>query len=179
MAKHTSKNLRCETSIFQILVCFLGGFLSPKFFQKTLTLYNCSFPKTFRIFKFWLQSTYFFNFLSFFARGKNCFTWWDLVTEKMIVSQRILRLFSTHVKFFQITNIFYPLIRKRAHVRVSSNTAGIYMLKVNNRNTRTRCEICSKLTINIPEPNCKAKQRPGFYMNCNTGLKWVKQLLPR
>ena len=25
--------------------------------------------------------------------------------------------------------------------------AGIYLLKDNNRNTRTRCEICSKLTI--------------------------------
>ena len=25
------------------------------------------------------------------------------------------------------------------------------MSKVNNRNTRTRCEICSKLTIKIPE----------------------------
>ena len=29
--------------------------------------------------------------------------------------------------------------------------AGIYLLKVNNRNTRTRCEICSKLAINTPE----------------------------
>ena len=29
--------------------------------------------------------------------------------------------------------------------------AGIYLLKVNDRNTRTRCEICSKLTIKIPE----------------------------
>ena len=28
--------------------------------------------------------------------------------------------------------------------------AGNYMFKVNNRNTRTRCEICSKLTIKIP-----------------------------
>ena len=27
--------------------------------------------------------------------------------------------------------------------------AGIYLLKVNSRNTRTRCEICSKLTIKI------------------------------
>ena len=27
------------------------------------------------------------------------------------------------------------------------NPAGIYLLKVNNRNTRTRCETCSKLTI--------------------------------
>ena len=29
--------------------------------------------------------------------------------------------------------------------------AGIYLLKVNNRNTKTRCEICSKLTIKTPE----------------------------
>ena len=29
--------------------------------------------------------------------------------------------------------------------------AGIYLLKVNNRNTRTKCEICSKLTVKIPE----------------------------
>ena len=29
--------------------------------------------------------------------------------------------------------------------------AVIYLLKVNNRNTRTRCEICSKLTIKILE----------------------------
>ena len=29
--------------------------------------------------------------------------------------------------------------------------AGIYLLKVNNRNTGKRCEICSKLTIKIPE----------------------------
>ena len=27
----------------------------------------------------------------------------------------------------------------------------IYLLKVNNRNTRPRCEICSKLTIRTPE----------------------------
>ena len=29
--------------------------------------------------------------------------------------------------------------------------AGIYLLKVNNRNTRTRCEICSELTIKTSE----------------------------
>ena len=28
---------------------------------------------------------------------------------------------------------------------------GNYILKVNNRNTRARCEICSKLTIKTPE----------------------------
>ena len=29
--------------------------------------------------------------------------------------------------------------------------AGIYLLRVNNRNTRTRHEICLKLTIKTPE----------------------------
>ena len=34
---------------------------------------------------------------------------------------------------------------------VSINLPVIYLLKVNNRNTRTRCKICSKLTIKAPE----------------------------
>ena len=33
---------------------------------------------------------------------------------------------------------------------IKRNPAGSYMFKVNNRNTRTRYEICSKLTIKIP-----------------------------
>ena len=35
--------------------------------------------------------------------------------------------------------------------KVKVYPAGIYLLKVNNRNTRTRCEICSKLTIKTSE----------------------------
>ena len=31
------------------------------------------------------------------------------------------------------------------------NPAGIYLLKVTNKDTRTRCEISSKLTIKTPE----------------------------
>ena len=34
---------------------------------------------------------------------------------------------------------------------ISTNPAGNYMFKVNNRNTRTRYEICSKLSIKTPE----------------------------
>ena len=33
----------------------------------------------------------------------------------------------------------------------AATPACIYLLKVNNRNTRTRCEICSNLTIKAPE----------------------------
>ena len=29
--------------------------------------------------------------------------------------------------------------------------SGIYLLKVNNRNTKTRCDMCSKLTVKKPE----------------------------
>ena len=35
--------------------------------------------------------------------------------------------------------------------RPRNNPVRIYLLKVNSRSTRTRCEICSKLTIKIPE----------------------------
>ena len=38
------------------------------------------------------------------------------------------------------------------------NPAGIYMFKVNNRNTKTRCRICSKLTIKAPE-----RPQPSFW----------------
>ena len=36
--------------------------------------------------------------------------------------------------------------------------AGNYMFKVDNRNTRTRCEICSKLTIETLEQGVKYVQ---------------------
>ena len=36
------------------------------------------------------------------------------------------------------------------HLQFVSITASIYLLKINNRNSRTRREICSKLTIKTP-----------------------------
>ena len=42
-------------------------------------------------------------------------------------------------------NIFFV---KSCHRAIQ---AGIYLVKVNNRNTRTRCEICSEFTIKTPE----------------------------
>ena len=36
-------------------------------------------------------------------------------------------------------------------MKYTTNPAGNYMFKINNRNTRTRCEICSKLTIKTSE----------------------------
>ena len=44
------------------------------------------------------------------------------------------------------------VVISEAHLEPSRTfPIGIYMFKVNNRNTRIRCEICSKLTIKTPE----------------------------
>ena len=49
-------------------------------------------------------------------------------------------------------NGFRSLIRNRLiNARMGNSPGGIYLFKVNNRNTRKRCEICSKLTIETPE----------------------------
>ena len=53
----------------------------------------------------------------------------------------------------KIQNFSFDLVFK--YVNASITPAGIYLLKVNNRNTRTRCEICSKLTVKIPEQRNK------------------------
>ena len=42
--------------------------------------------------------------------------------------------------------------------------AGNYMFKVNNRNTRTKCEICSKLTIKAPKQS-HWRHSDGFIVN--------------
>ena len=41
--------------------------------------------------------------------------------------------------------------RQSVELLINGNPAGICICKINNRNTRTRCEICSKLTIKTPE----------------------------
>ena len=38
-----------------------------------------------------------------------------------------------------------------SYFRFFINPAGIYLLKVSNRNTRTICKICSKLLVKTPE----------------------------
>ena len=42
-------------------------------------------------------------------------------------------------------------IRHQWPSKIKSNPAGIFLLKVNNRNARIRCKICSKLIIKTPE----------------------------
>ena len=48
-------------------------------------------------------------------------------------------------------NYDYFCVTFYAYTVYLSYPAGNYMFKVKNRNTRTRCEICSKLTMKTPE----------------------------
>ena len=59
--------------------------------------------------------------------------------------------FICNVKFFVHLGLQKNLCPKNCLILHLPIPAGIYLLKVNNRNTRTRCEICSKLTIKTPE----------------------------
>ena len=54
-------------------------------------------------------------------------------------------------KTFDFLQICSHLINKILNGNLNFFPARIYLLKVNNRNTRTRCEIRSKLAIKTPE----------------------------
>ena len=51
-------------------------------------------------------------------------------------------------KIDKIKNYFVPEIKEK---ELRSKRLSIYGLNINNRNTRTRCEICLKLTKKTPE----------------------------
>ena len=86
-----------------------------------------------------------------------------------LVCRRLANL-QNHFHFFFYFNNLVMLVQKLAHtdilkinvIKISKQwpirtlddleiiPAGNYMFKVNNRNTRARCEVCSKLIIKIP-----------------------------
>ena len=67
---------------------------------------------------------------------------------------------SSSQKSFHSTN----LEAKSSFDERRGNPAGNYMFKVNNRNTRARCEICLKLTIKKPE-RCHWRRSRVFIVN--------------
>ena len=82
----------------------------------------------------------------------------------------IKKLILTHLE--QVLTFNSTLCHQMLHEAIP---AGIYLLNVNNRNTRTRCEICSKLTIKIPE------RRHYCWLwtcNCRLGIEHWKRNFP-
>ena len=67
---------------------------------------------------------------------------WNVDVNNIVISKLIET--KNNSKYFKYNSI--PKYNKH-----NISPAGNYMFKVNNRNSRTRCEICSKLTIKTPE----------------------------
>ena len=68
---------------------------------------------------------------------------WETGGFELVSSERLPPM---HYKRTDQPNVLIAPNKFQMHA-----TAGIYLLKVNNRNSRTRFEICSKLTIKTPE----------------------------
>ena len=67
-------------------------------------------------------------------------------------SERFLLIYALILKTLKQTmNSWTTKVSKCTMFQYKQSSAGIHLLKVNNRNTRTRCEIYSKLTIKTPE----------------------------
>ena len=68
---------------------------------------------------------------------------WETGGFELVSSERLPPV---HYKRTDQPNVLITPNKSQMHA-----TAGIYLLKVNNRNSRTRFEICSKLAIKTPE----------------------------
>ena len=72
----------------------------------------------------------------------------DVFIVNLFHISRVSVLDSLQVHIYWVTQNFSINFSCR---RFTLNSAGIYLLWVSNRNTRTRCETCSELTIKTPE----------------------------
>ena len=75
------------------------------------------------------------------SEGVSHNTFYIRFTKSLEITELCLTLYSNieHMIFEELKTKMCPC------------PAGNYMFKVNNGNTRTRCEICSKLKIKTPE----------------------------
>ena len=85
----------------------------------------------------WLFFFYFLNF------SWNIVSYFQVIVFKFLYHHHTIKIIKSTCNIIS-SNVWWSL------------PAGIYLFKVSNRNTRTRCEICSKLTIKTP------KRRQGF-----------------
>ena len=104
------------------------------------------FPSMLSIFKLGSQFLFIFIFhtLAFihsFHRFINFLLWYS---TKFLKDMK--KVFQNHF----ILKLNYNSLTLNRNASGQTAPVGIYMFKVNNRNTRTRCEICSKLTIKTP-----------------------------
>ena len=134
---------------FVFIVCPSRGLpkllIHIKFFRNTKWRSGTSLPATFGS---WFVKKMFFTIYS--INWPNSFVSLPEILGNMSI---VIVCFPVYdVINFEINPSFimkpFSYIIKKVRTKIP---VGIYLLKVKNRNTRTRCEICSKLTIKTPE----------------------------
>ena len=88
------------------------------------------------------------------------------ITFSMLLSNRWKWKIKRSYTFYVTTYNFWYDVKVAPDPRTRKleppSPIGIYLFKVNNRNTRARCIICSKLAIKTPEP--RNWRRSGFFI---------------
>ena len=91
----------------------------------------------------------FVNYINFYASSALRVTIISVGTGSFTDSEFFV---SDLLMVYKTRNLMFPEKRVSGSQEPEGTyPVGIYLLKVNNRTTRTRCEICSKLTIKTPE----------------------------
>ena len=91
----------------------------------------------------------FVNYINFYASSASCVTIISVGTGSFTDSEFFV---SDLLMVYKTRNLMFPEKRVNGSQEPEGTyPVGIYLLKVNNRTTRTRCEIFSKLTIKTPE----------------------------
>ena len=118
--------------------------LSKKFLNRGSNKFYCSSPVSFSSFTWKLREA---GLLLLCHLSLSCFVnkvmtpWYYAVTKSFVIDDVRLRDRLWFVCF----------LCKTLPKRLKFNEIDIYMLKVKNKSTRTRSEICSKLTIKTPK----------------------------
>ena len=86
----------------------------------------------------------------------------DLIVQIIVAVLMVLviALTANVLVLMSTKEVIAPIVRKFSFASLRSFLAANHMFKVNNKNTRTRCEIYSKLAIKTPE------QRVSLLLTC-------------
>ena len=73
-------------------------------------------------------------------------------TTEVPVTKKPIHWFAEQINWLGSTEIRYERVNITFHMQTFSTvfSSSIYLFKVNQGNTRTMCEICSKLTVKAP-----------------------------
>ena len=100
------------------------------------------------------MSTYPISLTGYISPILKFYSYGTFITMVLKINEKLL--VQTNDKIFTINSVIFlsncTMNKEQVEFEfLNCSQDGIYLFKVNNGNTRTMCEICSKLTIKTPE----------------------------